>query len=188
ANSLIGEPAAVFMSNTLDDDRFREVFTVNNLDTIQTQASPKLMIRRVRFVITLEDFSASACRGIFGGVAASLKCATCQCLPTSAHVSFQTEVDPRNPNVFRASFNVFDLITPDEQTHMLELTLTIDGVDRTTSVDLSGDVKRELDKGEFTYEMPLNLNVKVTHTIDGDIYASVEGWDNSGTGSGTGSY
>ena len=101
----------------------------------------------------------------------------------SGRVKFQTEADATNPNVFKASFNVFDLIPAGAQSHLLELTLTIDGSERTTTVDISDDVLKELEKGDFTYDLPLALHIKVTHTIEGDIQASVEGWDDSGSGS-----
>ncbi len=186
AGDLICAPASVFLASGLDGDT--KTLTVGNLDTVKRVASPKHMIKRVTFTITLEDFSASACRGVLGGVSASLKCSTCQCLPVSGRVKFQTEADATNPNVFKASFNVFDLIPAGAQSHLLELTLTIDGSERTTTVDISDDVLKELEKGDFTYDLPLALHIKVTHTIEGDIQASVEGWDDSGSGSGTGSY
>lgn len=185
AGDLICAPASVFLASGLDGDT--KTLTVGNLDTVKRVASPKHMIKRVTFTITLEDFSASACRGVLGGVSASLKCSTCQCL----HISGALNSDRgrcHESNVFKASFNVFDLIPAGAQSHLLELTLTIDGSERTTTVDISDDVLKELEKGDFTYDLPLALHIKVTHTIEGDIQASVEGWDDSGSGSGTGSY
>ena len=131
AGDLICAPASVFLASGLDGDT--KTLTVGNLDTVKRVASPKHMIKRVTFTITLEDFSASACRGCSRRSFRFVEMFHLS-VPAlvSGRVKFQTEADATNPNVFKASFNVFDLIPAGAQSHLLELTLTIDGSERTT--------------------------------------------------------
>lgn len=192
---LIGEPASVFLTHEIDDARYPDnILVVGDRETIKTQTSPKSMVKRVSFTITLEEFSADACSGVFSGVSSSVKCSTCQCLPTSARANLvitPSETAPRN--VFMASLNVFDLVAPGANTHTLDLTMMVEGKETKTSIDLSGEVAAKIEElktqgTDFSFELPLALEVSLSRSIDGEIYADVEAWGNGGSGSGIGGY
>lgn len=190
--SLIGEPASVFLTHEIDDARFPDnILVVGDQDKIRTQTSPKSMVKRVSFTITLEEFSADACSGVFAGVSPSVKCSTCQCLPTTARANLvitPSETAPRN--VFTASLNVFDVVAPGANTHTLDLTMMVEGKETKASIDLSGEVAAKLAAMEngFSYDEPLTLEVSLSRSIDGEIYADVEEWGNGGSGEGFGGY
>lgn len=188
---LIGEPASVFLTHEIDDARFPDnILVVGDQDKIRTQTSPKSMVKRVSFTITLEEFSADACSGVFSGVSSSVKCSTCRCLSTSARANLvitPSETAPRN--IFTASLNVFDVVAPGANTHTLDLTMMVEGKETKTTIDLSGEVARKLgEMEEFSYDEPLALEVSLSRSIDGEIYADVEAWGNGGSGEGFGGY
>lgn len=184
----VGEPASVFLTHEIDDVRFPDhILVVRDQDRIRTQTSPKSMVKRVTFMLTLEEFTAEACSGVFAGVSPAVKCSTCRCLPVSARAN--VVFASNGPHVFTASLNVFDVIAPGANTHTLELTMRVDGKDTETTIDLSGIVAAALEASEgFSYDAPLALEVSLSRSIDGDIYADVEAWGNGGSGSGIGGY
>lgn len=195
--SLIGEPATVYLTHELDDDRFPDhILVVNNRDTLKTQTTPKLMVRRVSFTITLDEFSADKCTAIFNGVSHSVKCATSSALPNAvARVKFALDPSDDDPkHIFTGKLNVFGLIPTGSETHQLELTFTVDGEEASPkSVDITDVVAKKLqelaDKDEdYSYDIPLDLVIGLTRSIDGDLHASVDDWDDGGSGSGSGGY
>ncbi len=185
---LIGQPASVFLSHGFDGNN--DVLTVKaSRDKIDASTSPQSMVKRVHFTITVENFTVRACHCVFGGIARAILCSTCTCIQEPARLAFDAMCGTDDPNRFTATFNVFDLVEPGVLTHPLELALELDsGETKTTTVDLSDRVKESLDSGEFSYELPLDLDIKVLQNIDGTIQATVEEWADGGSGSGTGGY
>ncbi len=185
---LIGQPASVFLSHGFDDGSDALEVKASRDETVSASTSPKSMVKRVHFTITVENFTVRACHCVFGGIARAILCSTCTCIQEPARVKFDAG-STDDPNRFTATFNVFDLVEPGVETHPLELTLELDSGTKTTTVDLSDSVKENLENGgEFSYEIPLDLNIEVTQGIDGSISATVEPWNGGGSGSGVGGY
>ena len=188
-NESVCEPASVFLTHEIDDERFPDnILVVRDLDIIRTQTAPKSMVKRVTFILTLEEFTADACSGVFAGVSPSVKCSTCQCVSTSACAN--VVFTPSTSNLFMASLNVFDVVAPGANTHTLDLTMMVEGKETKASIDLSGEVAAKLAAMEngFSYDEPLTLEVSLSRSIDGEIYADVEEWGNGGSGEGFGGY
>ena len=197
--ALIGEPATVFLTHQhkiKGEETLETLLEIKDRETVKAETTPQSMIKRISFTIALENpLAADACSAVFSGISQAVKCSTCECIPTNpANAQLMIERDPAAPrNLFRATLNLFGLVPTGNKTHMLDLTLTIDGKDYRLSppLDLSAEVEKKLkeleDQGlEFTFEIPLNLEIKVKRDIDGELKASVKGWDDGGTGSGMG--
>ncbi len=187
---LIGEPESVFLSHGFDDGSDALEVKASRDETVKASTSPKSMVKRVHFTITVENFTVRACHCVFGGIARAILCSTCTCIQEPARVKFDASCDPDDSNRFTATFNVFDLVEPGVKTHLLELTLELDsGTTTLPLVDLSDSVKESLENGgNFSYDIPLDLNIEVTQGIDGTLHATVQPWDGGGSGSGVGGY
>ncbi len=186
---LIGQPASVFLSHGFDDGREALEVKASRDETVKASTSPKSMVKRVHFTIMVENFTVRACHCVFGGIARAIRCSTCTCIQEPARVKFDAPCNSDDPNCFTATFNVFDLVEPGVQTHPLELTLELDEGTKTATIDLSDRVKESLENGgSFSYEIPLDLEIKLTESIDGSISATVEPWTGGGSGSGVGGY
>jgi len=185
---LIGQPASVFLSHGFDDGSDELEVKASRDEKIVASTSPKSMVKRVRFTITVENFTVRVCHCVFGGIARAIQCSTCTCFQEPARVAFDASSSD-DPNRFTATFNVFDLVTPGTGTHPLVLTLELDGGTKTTTIDLTDSVRKSLENGgDFSYEIPLDLEIKLTHDIDGTISATVQPWNGGGSGSGVGGY
>ncbi len=200
------QPGSVFLSHGFDaaykdaqfpnglDETDSDVLIVpDNRDTVKTQTSlVRLMVKRVKLTIILKDLDFATCEAILSGIAGTIHCAECRCTPASARVKFTPVRTEKvgNSETFGAEFSVFDLIEPGERTHLLELHFTKeDGSKFSTTVDLSDRVKEDLDgSGDFSYDIPLDLNIEVTQGIDGSLHATVQPWNGGGSGSGVGGY
>ncbi len=187
---LIGQPESVFLSHGFDDGNDALEVKASRDETVKASTSPKSMVKRVHFTITVENFTVRACHCVFGGIARAILCSTCTCIQEPARVKFDASCDPDDSNRFTATFNVFDLVEPGVKTHLLELTLELDsGTTTLPLVDLSDSVKESLENGgDFSYDIPLDLNIEVTQGIDGTLHATVQPWDGGGSGSGVGGY
>ncbi len=186
---LIGQPASVFLSHGFDGGNEVLEVKASRDEKVIASTSPKSMVKRVRFTITVENFTVHACHCVFGGIARAIQCSTCQCIQEPARVMFDASCNSDDPDCFTATFNVFDLVEPGVKTHPLELTLELDEGTKTTTLDLSDSVEKGLEgSGDFSYEIPLDLEIKLTENIDGSIHATVEEWAGGGSGSGVGGY
>ena len=194
--TLIGEPATVFLTHRhkiKGEESLETVFEVKDRETLQAEVAPQSMVKRIMFTIRLEQpLSADDCTAIFSGISRMVKCSTCESMSNAeAHARAQLEIekDPAAPrNIFRAALNLFGLMPTTGKPHDLQLALKNGDEMLETTVNISDDIERKLEEmeGDFSFEIPLDLEIKVTRSIDGELHASVERWGDGGSGSGTG--
>ena len=183
AAGCIAQPDNLLFAAAFDE---AEVMTVPYRDSVIMSASPRGRIKTVELVFKLDNAAAvKLLGGSLSGVSSGLQCSTASCTHNPQSVNFTVTNDPYGKYNYVANISVLDLVTPDASgSHILTLTVMIDGVEHTMSIDLSSTIEDLLEGewgGVIPVEIPLEIDLK---SVDGNLSAEVSPWDTTGSGSG----
>lgn len=185
AAGCIAQPDNLLFAAAFDE---AEVMTVPYRDSVIMSASPRGRIKTVELVFKLDNAAAvKLLGGSLSGVSSGLQCSTASCTHNPQSVNFTVTSDPYGKYNYVANISVLDLVMPESGvsgSHILTLTLMIDGVEHTMSIDLSSTIE-DLLEGEWNGVIPLEIPLEVDlKSVDGNLSAEVSPWDTTGSGSG----
>lgn len=185
AAGCIAQPDNLLFAAAFDE---AEVMTVPYRDSVIMSASPRGRIKTVELVFKLDNAAAvTLLGGSLSGVSSGLQCTTASCTHNPQNVNFTVTSDPYGKYNYVANISVLDLVMPEagvSGSHILTLTVLIDGVEHTMSIDLSSTIEDLLEGewgGVIPLEIPLEIDLK---SVDGNLSAEVSPWDATGSGSG----
>lgn len=155
-------------------------------DTVRVTASPQSCVKHVRLRFeVLPPTHFTHCSGALSGVSPSVHFASAESAVESAAVHFEA-VSGETADLFLADITVLDLVHPDDTqgTHLLEAVFTdAAGGEYPLHVDLTESVLESFtQQGELPEEIVLTIRIA---QIDGELTATVQPWDQGGTGGGS---
>ena len=186
------EPQVVFGTGRCNED---DGFEVIQLDTVRLSVTPAELTKTVKLHFTVESSQAvSSLSGILSGVAQGVFLADGRCNASSpCAVEYRAEAAAGGTTfraagaAYEAQVGIFDLVTTAQSpagTNTLHVRLSLDdGSQISGTFDITGTLKQLIagSGGSLPDDIPVSVTLHVQGT---DLEATVEPWDESGTGSG----
>lgn len=185
----IQEPREVFATGGCNES---ETVEVRRMDTTRLSVTPVVLTKQVAMRFTVEvngDASVQSLHGVLGGVSHGFFPGKgCHNASSSCAVEFMAVPETKAASdAYTARVNVFGLLTTAQSpagTNTVHVTLDLDdGSQMTGTFDLTPTLQRILASGggAFPVEIPLEITLRVQ---EAGLSATVQPWDESGTGSG----
>ena len=183
----IQEPREVFATGGCNESETVEVL---QMDTTRLSVTPIKVTKRVAVRFALESSEEiRSLHGVLGGVSHGFFPGKgCHNASSSCAVEFMAVSETKAASdVYTTEVNVFGLLTTAQSpagTNTVHVILSLsDGTQVTGTFDITPTLKQLIvaNGGVFPDEIPLDVAIRIQGT---DLNATVEPWDESGTGSG----